>query len=122
MKVAGVVERGSQRGKKDFVPTANFILDEVPAGLEYGIYAVEIHIDDNKYQGVAHFGPRSSVDDLITFEVHIFDFNDNLYGRHLAVEVLVKIRDIVGFESDEALLMAINNDIEKARVFFKGDK
>lgn len=115
VKVVGIVEKGSGRGKTEFVPTINLMLEDVPSGLDFGIYTCELNVDDAHYYGAVHYGPRSSVDNLVTFEVNIFDFNDDVYGREVEVEVKDKIRDIVKFSDSKELHDQILKDIEDAK-------
>ena len=115
MIVKGVVERGAGRGKSDFVPTVNLMLDENPKGLDFGIYVCKIQVRDMKYSGVLHYGNRSSIDGLDTFEVNIFDFDEDIYGEQVEVEVLEKIRDIIKFDSVNELSIQIKKDILEAK-------
>jgi riboflavin kinase/FMN adenylyltransferase len=115
MKVAGIVERGSGRGRSEFVPTLNLMLEEVPEDLAYGIYVCKVVIDGSEYGGAMHYGKRTTIDDLVTFEVNVFDFDQTIYGERVEVEVLEKIRDIVKFENKEELQKRIQEDIVKAK-------
>jgi len=115
MKVTGIVEKGSGRGKKDFVPTVNLMLDDVLEDLDFGIYACEVEVMGDEYWGVVHYGPRTTVDNLTTFEVFIFDFDKDVYGEQIEVDVLDRLRDIVKFESEEELQNQIENDILQAK-------
>lgn len=115
MFVKGIVEHGSGRGKTDFVPTINLMLEDVPSDLDFGIYACKVKSGDDWYMGALHYGPRSSVDDLVTFEVNIFDFDADIYGDEVEVEIKDKVREIVRFESEAELVTAINNDILKIK-------
>lgn len=119
MLLTGIVEVGSGRGKSDFVPTVNLMLQEVPQDLHYGVYICRLKIENIIYNGVAHYGPRTSVDNLITFEVHILEFDNNIYGFTVEVEVLDKLREIEKFENWQILKNQIDNDIELAKKILK---
>ncbi len=119
--IRGVVEKGSGRGKTEFVPTVNLMLEETPADLDYGIYCCAIYIGGKKYFGALHYGERSTIDDLVTFEVNIFDFNEDIYGEEVEVEVFDKIREIVKFRNKEELQTQIEQDILDARKLLKLD-
>ena len=115
MKVTGIVERGSGRGKSEFVPTLNLMLDSVPEDLEYGIYVCQVIIDNRSFGGVMHYGKRTTIDDLVTFEVNVFDFDQDIYGQKVEVQVLDKIRNIVKFANKEELQKQIQQDVVEAK-------
>lgn len=115
MKVSGIVERGAGRGRSEFVPTLNLMLDSVPEDLAYGIYVCRVYIDGSEYGGAMHYGKRTTIDDLVTFEVNVFDFDQTIYGESVEVEVMDKIRDIVKFENKEELQKRIQQDIVEAK-------
>jgi riboflavin kinase/FMN adenylyltransferase len=118
MLVTGIVEKGAGIGKSIFVPTLNLILEHNPT-IDYGVYACRICIDEDWYNGVLHFGSRTSVDDLITFEVNVFDFDLEIYGKKVEVEILDKIRGIIKFDSFADLKAQILKDIIKAKSLLK---
>ncbi len=115
MIVSGIVEKGAGIGKSEFVPTLNLMLDEVPTDLAFGVYACKAKVLFESYNGVMHFGARTSVDNLITFEVNLFDFDKTVYGEKVEVEILDKIREIVKFETHADLKAQIESDIESAK-------
>lgn len=115
VKVKGIVEKGSGRGKTDFVPTINLMLENVPSDLDFGIYTCSLSFEGGDYSGALHYGPRSTIDNLVTFEVNIFDFDKDVYGHEVEVDVLDKIREIVKFENEEQLQSQILQDIEDAK-------
>lgn len=118
MKLTGIVERGSGRGRSEFVPTLNLMLDSVPEDLEYGIYVCKVTIDGSEYGGAMHYGKRTTIDDLVTFEVNVFDFDQIIYGQRVEVYVMDKIRDIVKFANKEELQKQIQQDVVEARKKF----
>ena len=82
-----------------------------------GVFAVKL---DEKF-GVANLGTRPAVTGIskLLLEVHVLDFSKNLYGQHVHITFLKKIRDEVKFESLEALKIQIKKDIENAKNFLK---
>jgi riboflavin kinase / FMN adenylyltransferase len=118
MIVSGVVEKGAGIGKSDFVPTVNLLLEHNPT-VDFGVYTCRINVESEWYNGVVHFGPRTSLDDLITFEVNIFDFDKNVYGKTVEVEVLDKLRGIIKFDSLADLKSQILKDIVMAKNLLK---
>jgi riboflavin kinase/FMN adenylyltransferase len=119
-QIRGNVIAGRNRGGKLLgFPTANIQLyDELCP--KTGIYAVTIELDDGQLQGVANIGYSPTFDDhVFTVEVHILDFDADIYGRKIKVNFLERIRDEIKFDSLDALSAQIHKDIEVARHLFK---
>ncbi len=118
-QIRGTVVAGRNRGGKLLgFPTANIQLhDELCP--QTGIYAVTIDLEGRPLQGVANIGYSPTFDDhLFTVEVHILDFDTDIYGRKIKINFLQRIRDEIKFESLEALSDQIRRDIEVARNLF----
>ena len=88
--VAGIVQKGDQRGRELGYPTANLDFGEqiIP---RYGIYAAQVEVLDGPYQGhhdgVASIGERPTFGvNAPNFEVHLFDFAGDIYGARICVE------------------------------------
>lgn len=118
-EIEGRVEHGDERGRTIGFPTANLHLGEYvrPA---HGVYAVRAGIDEGTattwIDGVANFGNRPTFDkkDAI-FEAHLFDFDGDLYGRHLRIQLIDFIRDEKKFDGLDELKAQIALDGENAR-------
>jgi riboflavin kinase/FMN adenylyltransferase len=114
------VEVGDGRGRVLGFPTANMPLDGYlqPA---FGIYAVRARVLENEtpvgaYDGVASLGIRPMFrTDAPLLEVHLLDFSGDLYGKHLAVELIAYLRPEQKFDSREALKAQMARDCEAAR-------
>ena len=120
--IIGKVVYGRQIGKTLGVPTANIQLHRYRAPID-GVYAVETSGLDRIYQGVANVGVRPTIEEATLkpiLEVHIFDFDEEIYGRQVQVRFLHKIRDEKKFSGLDELKAAIFSDIEKAHTFFIG--
>lgn len=116
--IMGRVVYGRQLGRTLGVPTANIQLQRYRAALE-GVYAVEVRGLDRDYHGVANIGIRPTVDGKEPLlEVHIFDFDQDIYGRLITVEFRHKIRDERTFDGLDALKAQIHYDLETAREWF----
>ena len=114
-QIRGVVTTGRNRGGKLLgFPTANITLhDELCP--KNGVYAVTVDCMEKKYQGVANIGYSPTFDDgLFSVEVHILDFNENIYGQKIRVNFVQRIRDEIKFSDITELSDAIRKDIEKA--------
>ena len=118
-RMCGRVAHGDKRGRSIGFPTANIFLHRKATPVQ-GVYAVEMFgLNDEPVQGVANVGNRPTVDGTRSLlEVHLFDFDQDIYGRHVHVDFLRKIRDERRFESFEALKAQIQHDAASARAFF----
>ncbi len=115
-QIRGVVTTGRNRGGRLLgFPTANITLhDELCP--KNGVYAVTVDCMEKKYQGVANIGYSPTFDDgVFSIEVHILDFNENIYGQKIRVNFVQRIRDEIKFSEITELSDAIRKDIEKAR-------
>ncbi|CEG56452.1 bifunctional riboflavin kinase/FAD synthetase [Legionella fallonii] len=115
--ICGRVIRGDGRGRQWGIPTANLSLHRISLPLQ-GVFVVEVHRGANVVQGVANIGKRPTVDGTKNIlEIHLFDFDDSIYGELLQVFFLHKLRDEVKFTSVDALITQIHNDIVAAKAF-----
>ncbi len=114
--ISGKVVHGAKRGRELGFPTANIHMRHERPALT-GVYAVKLQ----GLNAVANLGVRPTIEGIpkLLLEVHVLDFDGNLYGKHVHVEFLRKIRDEQKFESLDALKARIAKDIEVARDFFK---
>ncbi|MDB2554561.1 bifunctional riboflavin kinase/FAD synthetase [Porticoccaceae bacterium] len=120
--ITGRVVYGQQLGRELGFPTANVQLNRYSAPLS-GVYAVLVNIDGAVYQGAANVGLRPTVGDLLKpiLEVHLLDFEADLYGRRFEVEFVTKIRDEEKFTSLDKLIESIQRDVKQIRAWFAGD-
>jgi riboflavin kinase/FMN adenylyltransferase len=118
--MSGRVAHGTKLGRALGFPTANIVLRRrPPLG---GIFVVEAELAEARQvlRGVASVGHRPTVtpDAAPLLEVHLFDFQGELYGRHLRVTFLEKLREEQRYEGLEALRAAIAHDAARAADFF----
>jgi riboflavin kinase/FMN adenylyltransferase len=114
--ITGRVIRGQQLGKKLGFPTANLFLKDILCPLR-GVYIVKVYIDSNPqiYYGVANLGDKPTFNELKdVLEVHILDFNQDIYGKKLKVELLEYLRPSKKFNSIKELILQIQDDIKLA--------
>jgi riboflavin kinase/FMN adenylyltransferase len=118
--MSGRVAHGEKLGRTLGFPTANLVLRRLPPLA--GIFAVEVEIEEARgtVRGVASVGRRPTVKENAPplLEVHLFDWTGNLYGRHLRVTFLRKLRDEAKYEGLEALRAAIARDAADAKDYF----
>jgi riboflavin kinase/FMN adenylyltransferase len=115
--ISGRVVGGDQLGRKIGFPTANILLKHNRPPLK-GVFAVRVQgLATPDWPGVANLGTRPSVhqNSNPTLEVHLFDLDRNLYGQHLRVEFLHKLRDEAKFPNFDALVAQIDKDARQAR-------
>jgi riboflavin kinase/FMN adenylyltransferase len=115
-RMTGRVIRGRQLGRTLGFPTANLRLMRRKSPV-WGISAVWAHgIDSRPLPGVASLGTRPTVNGTEPLlEVHVFDFQGDLYGRAIEVEFVAKLRDEVKFDSLDALMVQMRVDGAQAR-------
>jgi riboflavin kinase / FMN adenylyltransferase len=116
--IRGRVAKGDGRGRTLGMPTANLELDDPFKLLPLpGIYAVKVA----DISGVMHLGPRPTfIGAGPTIEVHLFDFDQDIYHHTITVEVHSRIRGIEKFDSVDALVAAMNADAAAARRILGG--
>ena len=117
--ISGKVVHGAKRGRELGFPTANIHMRHERPALT-GVYAVKL----DGLNSVANLGVRPTIAGVpkLLLEVHVIDFNDDLYGKHVHVEFLHKIRIEMKFESLDALKTQIAADVVVARDFFAADE
>jgi riboflavin kinase/FMN adenylyltransferase len=118
-RMCGRVAHGDKRGRSIGYPTVNIFLHRHATPVQ-GVFAVEMYgIDGEPVSGVANVGTRPTVDGTRSLlEVHLFDFDRDIYGEYVHVDFLHKLRAERRFESFETLKRQIDIDAEQARAFF----
>jgi riboflavin kinase / FMN adenylyltransferase len=115
---SGMVRRGDGLGQQLGFPTANVHLDSSKKLLPLpGVYAVSARLDARVLAGMMNIGRRPTVSDQghISTEVHLFDFDEDLYGRTLEVRMLERIRDERKFSTRDDLIAQLRLDDARAR-------
>jgi len=119
---SGEVVRGNGIGKTIGTPTANIKLNSnekiIPLD---GVYAVICQIKDANYKGIMNIGFKPTVDEgqKRTVEIHLFDYEKDIYGQDLRTKVIERIRDEVKFNSLKELKSQILKDNEKAKIILE---
>lgn len=118
--IDGRVVRGAGKGHAFGFATANIRIKHRNPALR-GVFAVEVRgLGERVLPGVANLGIRPSVDSLPRpiLEVHLLDFAEDIYGRHLNIRFLHKLRNEVHFPDFESLKAQIGADVVAARAYF----
>ena len=117
--VCGPVVRGSGIGAEIGFRTANLDSDRILLPPR-GVYAVEVKLKDQTWLGVANIGVRPTIEELERerLEVHILDFQTNIYGSVIEVVFMEKLREEVRFPDKTSLEKQIRKDVENVRMKF----
>jgi riboflavin kinase/FMN adenylyltransferase len=120
-RISGRVQRGQRLGRKLGFPTANLALHRKVIPL-WGVFAVRVDGPGlSAHPAVASLGTRPTLDGTVPLlEVHLFDFDRDLYGRNLDVDFIARLRDEVRFDSLEALVTQMHRDAAQARGRLQG--
>lgn len=121
--LCGEVVHGAQNGRAMNFPTANIDYDESLILPSLGVYAARAWLaeePDKKYDGVLNIGTRPTVDDSpkITVEIHMLEFDQDIYGRKLCIEIYHFLRQISKFKDLSELKTTISMDVVNAKKFF----
>lgn len=112
----GYVVRGEGRGAILGFPTANIeFLERMKIMPQNGVYAVSVLYDKKEYRGMMNIGKRPTFEESLSMEVHIIDFNENLYNKTLKISFIKRLRDEVRFASSAELVEQLKKDKEEIK-------
>ncbi|MEG0831013.1 MAG: bifunctional riboflavin kinase/FAD synthetase [Acidaminococcaceae bacterium] len=121
----GIVEQGAHRGKTLGFPTANIAISEehliVPAT---AVYAVKVELDGTTYYGMANIGENPTFGDIAQkrLEVHLFDFDGDVYGQQIKVKFVAYMRGQCKFNSPVELQAQLVRDKKTISNYFAGNE
>ncbi len=116
-KISGIVIAGNQIGRELGVPTANIAL-QADCEIADGVYAAKVCINNTEHYAVANIGHKPTIspnNEVRGAEIHIIDWNGDLYGKSIEVELVTRLRDEQRFNSLDELKQQIEIDITKAK-------
>lgn len=119
IKIKGKVIDGQKRGHLVGMPTANLSIDNLGSEIKYGVYACYVFLENKKYLGVCNIGNRPTVDNEILVETHILDFDKQIYGKMIELELVEYLRPISKFNNLEEVKIQVDKDILKTRELLK---
>ncbi len=123
--VDGVVVKGAGRGRTIGIPTANLAVPERQLLPQPGVYAVRAHLleADQEVLGVANLGtnPTFVKAGSLSLEVHLFDFDHDIYDQSVRVAFIERIRGERRFDGPDALVAQIRDDIDSAKRILQGE-
>lgn len=120
--ISGRVIHGNKVGRKLGFPTANIQLKRKRVALT-GVFAATVSGLDKRFlPGAASLGVRPTLGQGLrpVLEVHLFDFDREIYGSHVTVHFLHKLRDEAKYDSLEALTAQIDRDVQSTKAYFEG--
>lgn len=122
-RIRGKVISGDQRGRQIGFPTAN--LDQIDVVVPVaGVYGGLATVGKEVFQAAIHVGPNPTFEQAgsLKVEIHLLNFEGDLYGSELLVDFMFRVRDISRFESADALIRQLHQDIESVRRGLDGDQ
>ncbi len=118
--VSGKIGHGRALGKKLGMPTINLAFDGGKLIPRLGVYSSKVTLDGKEYISVSNIGRNPTVGgNEIRCETHIIDFDREIYGKDVKVSLYHHLRGEKHFESTDALVNAVMNDIESTKNYFK---
>lgn len=117
----GPVIEGDKRGRELGFPTANIAIGLDHALPAYGIYVSRVYVRETAYEACTSIGvrPTFDADEKPTVEAFILDFDGDVYGEELRIDLLERLRDEERFESAEELVAQMHKDIDQTRGYFR---
>ncbi|MFK7735500.1 MAG: riboflavin biosynthesis protein RibF [Pirellulaceae bacterium] len=117
-EIEGIVAKGEQRGRKLGFPTAN--LEDINCLVpKHGVYAGAVELEGQLRPAAIHIGPNITFgEERPKVEVHVLDWEGAIYGERLSCTMLSAIRDLVKFDSAEALVQRLEIDTARSRQIF----
>lgn len=122
--VSGKVCHGRKLGRAMSFPTVNLIMDSDKLLPPYGVYFSCVCVGTQKYYGVSNVGIKPTISDneKPCVETHIFDFDDDLYGEYIKVELLEYMRAEMKFASIDDLKNQLASDVKSAKALVNQEK
>jgi len=117
-RISGEVVPGDGRGSTIGIPTANLSVWSARAIPASGVYVCQALVDGEAQRAVTNIGIRPTFDpksDLTWIEAHLLDFNENIYGKVIQLDFIVRLRDEQRFPDIQTLVDQIHQDIFRAR-------
>jgi len=116
---SGIVVQGLGKGKNFGFPTANIKLNNNELKIEKGVYAVVVTIDNQVFKGMLYVGTRPTLNlQEVSIEIHLLEFDRNIYNKQISFEILHKIRNEIQFCSIDNLIEQLHHDKKMVYDFF----
>lgn len=108
MTFKGIVQKGNQYGRILGFPTANIPLEDTTGG----VFAATVRCDSSVYDAVVFANQKHRI-----LEAHLLDFNSDLYGKEIEIELLKQLRERVEFANESEARELIGKDVAAARAY-----
>ena len=120
----GPVVTGDRRGRSLGFPTANIAIGLDRALPAYGIYVTRAYVRENAYESCTSIGirPTFDVEPRPVVETFILDFDEDIYGREMQIDLLHRLRGEERFASAQQLIAQMEKDVRATREWFQGEK
>ena len=117
--IQGIVVKGAELASKLGYPSANINYPDNKIQIPHGVYFVKVDVDGKEYNGVLNHGYAPTLDNTteLKTEVHIIDFNKNIYGENIKISFIAKIRNQLKFENIDKLKAQIVRDIAFTSIY-----
>jgi riboflavin kinase/FMN adenylyltransferase len=117
----GPVVTGDRRGRSLGFPTANIAIGLDRALPQFGIYVTRAYVRETAHESCTSIGirPTFDVEPRPTVETFVLDFDEDIYGQEMRIELLERLRGELKFESANELVAQMNRDIEQTRAYFR---
>ena len=118
--IIGTVVHGNSIGRTIGFPTANIIPDADKILPPFGVYASKVIMEDGEYYGITNIGVKPTIadDNSVNAETNIIDYEGDLYGKKICVELIHFQRPEMKFQSVEMLKNQLSRDIEFSKTYF----
>lgn len=117
MQIQGVVVHGKKQARELGYPTANIEYSSVDH-LESGVWTCWMRVDSEPCEGLAVVGMWRLSGGEPSVEVHLLDISQDLYGKHVQVELGHRLRPLLPFQGVESLKIQIQQDVQQGRAWF----
>ena len=116
-ELSGLVIKGIKLGSKIGFPTANLQLNNDLYLPKFGVYEISCIVNENLFKGILNIGITPTVlnSKKVKIEAHLFNFNENIYGKNITIQLKKFIREEIKFNSVDDLIKQINIDISSIK-------
>ena len=116
-ELSGLVVKGKKLGSKIGFPTANLQLNNDLYLPKFGVYEISCKVNGNLFKGILNIGITPTVlnSKKVKIEAHLFNFNENIYGKNIVIQLKKFIREEIKFNSVDDLIKQINIDISSIK-------
>ncbi len=115
--LAGVVQKGRGQGKQLGFPTANLTVDTSSIPVPEGVYACYVKVEGQRYRAAVSVGVSPLFEGSTTsnIEVHLIDFNEDIYDKTIEIEFVKCLRPMMKFSSIDELVDTVKQNIEETK-------